>query len=342
MASIQKNLHDEDNESEEAKEPLQLESLNLSSSAREELSSLLSIFGDEALSIYKPPHQVTSSSSSEYTRVTFYTTLPFPFESVPLQILISLPPSYPNDRAPSLQLLNKYIGSYATDPSIFGLVLRCYMHEDQRWTEGEACLFDGLEWVRERCAEWYTEREDEMRARKVERGVDDTVPDQEEKWQANDVVDVPERVREAKPPSKVFKVVVSEPIVDRKSTFIGHCVVLKSPDEVPEFLAYLLQDRKIARATHNILAWRCRTPDGVLHQDNDEDGETAAGGRLAHLLQILEVDNVAVVVSRWFGGILLGADRFKHINQAARDTLLLGGFIHDSNLDGKKNRKQGK
>ncbi len=34
-----------------------------------------------------------------------------------------------------------------------------------------------------------------------------------------------------------------------------------------------------------------------------------------------------VVVTRYFGGTLLGADRFKHINQAARDALELGGFI---------------
>lgn len=85
--------------------------------------------------------------------------------------------------------------------------------------------------------------------------------------------------------------------------------------------------------------------------DNDDDGETAAGGRLAHLLQILvsdccfafalsrvrsvtmnihdlqEVSNVLVIVTRYFGGILLGPDRFKHINQAARNALEVGGFL---------------
>jgi len=78
--------------------------------------------------------------------------------------------------------------------------------------------------------------------------------------------------------------------------------------------------------------------------DNDDDGETAAGNRLAHLLQILvsvilsvlvptltvlqEVNNVLVVVTRYFGGIQLGADRFKYINQAARNALELGGFLN--------------
>ena len=34
-----------------------------------------------------------------------------------------------------------------------------------------------------------------------------------------------------------------------------------------------------------------------------------------------------VIVTRYFGGILLGSDRFKHINQAARNALDLGGFL---------------
>ena len=89
--------------------------------------------------------------------------------------------------------------------------------------------------------------------------------------------------------------------------------------------------------------------------DNNDDGETAAGGRLAHLLQILvrycpttkigilifsqEVDNVLVVVTRYFGGTLLGADRFKHINQAARNALDAGGFLDAPVPDNKKSRK---
>jgi putative IMPACT (imprinted ancient) family translation regulator len=50
---------------------------------------------------------------------------------------------------------------------------------------------------------------------------------------------------------------------------------------------------------------------------------------LKHLLEILELENVLVVVSRWFGGTLLGPDRFKYINQAARDALELGGFLEE-------------
>jgi putative IMPACT (imprinted ancient) family translation regulator len=55
----------------------------------------------------------------------------------------------------------------------------------------------------------------------------------------------------------------------------------------------------------------------VVIQDNDDDGETAAGSRLAHLLQVMEVRDVCVVVSRWYGGIKLGPDRFA--NPCLRD-----------------------
>jgi hypothetical protein len=42
------------------------------------------------------------------------------------------------------------------------------------------------------------------------------------------------------------------------------------------------------------------------HTHTHTPGESAAGGRLLHLLNILDVQNVCVVVSRWYGGILLG------------------------------------
>lgn len=47
-----------------------------------------------------------------------------------------------------------------------------------------------------------------------------------------------------------------------------------------------------------------------------------------------DVDNVLVVVTRYFGGIHLGPDRFKHINQAARNALEDGGFL-DAKIDKK-------
>lgn len=59
----------------------------------------------------------------------------------------------------------------------------------------------------------------------------------------------------------------------------------------------------------------------VVH-DNDDDGESAAGSKLAHLLEMRDDDGVLVVVSRWFGGIHLGPKRFAHIVNVAREMLI--------------------
>ena len=68
-------------------------------------------------------------------------------------------------------------------------------------------------------------------------------------------------------------------------------------------------DKKVAKATHNMIAYRIRKPGGIVVQDNDDDGEDAAGRRLAHLLQVMDCWDCLVVVSRWYGGIKLGPDR---------------------------------
>lgn len=118
----------------------------------------------------------------------------------------------------------------------------------------------------------------------------------------------------------------SDPITDRGSTFLAFAREVHSVDEARELLETLTCDRKIAKAAHNMNTWRIRGKNDVAYQDCDDDGETAAGLRMLHLLTIMDVWNVIVVVSRWFGGTHLGPDRFKHINSATRDVLIKGGF----------------
>lgn len=89
--------------------------------------------------------------------------------------------------------------------------------------------------------------------------------------------------------------------------------------QVKVFTNLLLRNSKIRQATHNMMAYRIHRPrTGSFAQDCDDDGEAAAGARLLHLLQIADCRNVAVVVSRWFGGVLLGPPRFTYINNTAR------------------------
>ncbi|XP_045455172.1 protein IMPACT-B-like [Melitaea cinxia] len=126
------------------------------------------------------------------------------------------------------------------------------------------------------------------------------------------------------------KITHGEVIIDRKSSFQGHAAEVHSINDVNAVLAKLKQNKKIFNATHNMYAYRIerKTDKGTtMLQDCDDDGESHAGGRMLHLLQILEQKNTLVVVSRWYGGIQLGPDRFRHINNATRQVIQQAGLL---------------
>ncbi|KAL7529005.1 hypothetical protein ACHAXR_003791 [Thalassiosira sp. AJA248-18] len=111
---------------------------------------------------------------------------------------------------------------------------------------------------------------------------------------------------------------------------IAHVCTVTCMEHVQWALAeFLFNDKKIAKATHNMFAFRFTNGDGSLVSDNDDDGEKGSGSKLASLLDMCHVDNVFVVVSRWFGGSKLGPARFKWIAGVARDGLVQGGYLND-------------
>ncbi|KRY12992.1 Protein IMPACT-B [Trichinella patagoniensis] len=127
-----------------------------------------------------------------------------------------------------------------------------------------------------------------------------------------------------------------EPLTDRKSTFQAHVAVVKSKQDVENVIRKLLENSKIARATHNMFAYRIQLSNESWMQDCDDDGEKHAGSVLMHILQTLDVRDVLVVVSRWYGGIQLGSDRFKHISNVARSVLQQEGFLEETKKSKKK------
>ncbi|KAJ3361660.1 eIF2 kinase Gcn2p negative regulator [Allomyces javanicus] len=131
----------------------------------------------------------------------------------------------------------------------------------------------------------------------------------------------------------------SDPVIDRKSVFLAHSAYISSPADPAALTAYLTSHRRIARATHNITAYRLEMPNGIMHQDCDDDGEDAAGKRLLHLLQLVGARNVWVCVTRWYGGIQLGPDRFAHINNAARAALVSMGVVEGAETSQEARRK---
>ena len=131
-------------------------------------------------------------------------------------------------------------------------------------------------------------------------------------------------------PSNVV-IIHGEPLTERKSTFQAHIAAVTDVADVTAVMDTLLSNNKIRAASHNMLAYRIEgAREGTFIQDCDDDGEAAAGGRLLHLLQMMDARNVVVVVSRWFGGILLGPARFGLINKVARELLENEGFLSRS------------
>lgn len=141
-------------------------------------------------------------------------------------------------------------------------------------------------------------------------------------------------------PKNSVEILHGESFEDRKSIFQAHLARVASMGQVHWVHRQLLSDKKIACATHNIVAYRFRDEvRGVLVSDNDDDGETSAGGRLAELLRLREVEGVFVMVTRWYGGIQLGPDRFKDINRAAQLLLDSAGFSKHAKAKAKTKTK---
>lgn len=64
------------------------------------------------------------------------------------------------------------------------------------------------------------------------------------------------------------------------------CVLALSVYQINQVLSKLYENKKIANATHNMVAYRLITETSAVYQGCDDDGETHAGSRMLHLLQV--------------------------------------------------------
>lgn len=128
-------------------------------------------------------------------------------------------------------------------------------------------------------------------------------------------------------PPEIF---TSEPFTEKKSKFQAYCAACHNIQDVCLFRDTLLDNPKIEQATHNILAYITPEEEGF-----DDDGETHAGTQVLQMMQLSGCKDCAVIVSRWFGGILLHGDRFRIINMMALNVLKDHGFVPQK--DGKNN-----
>jgi len=159
----------------------------------------------------------------------------------------------------------------------------------QLFQPGDQILLQLIEAIREKTAESRNETRNEKLKRQVGGRKEQPLPISSDKH-------VQISVKMEVEAELDLKFITGETITANKSRFIGHAAVCKTPKEALELLN-LVRCSKYAKATHNI--WAYRLADGKAN--NDDDGETAAGGRLAELLQLAKVQDILVVVSRYYG-----------------------------------------
>ena len=212
-------------------------------------------------------------------------SFPPPHDAISLLVLVSLPHSYPATSPPQLQLLSRYIGAFGVDAELFGSIIKTFMSVNGiEWTPGVICVFDGLENVLERAVRWYEQRLEFMKASEAlrEQSYLDSTRGPEAGGNATDILPVAADTREVALPEGI-ELFEAEPIIDRKSTFVGRACRISDPAQVntpdktslvverglwqvPAILSFLMVDRRVAKAAHPVInAWRCQVGN-VLHQ----------------------------------------------------------------------------
>ncbi len=98
---------------------------------------------------------------------------------------------------------------------------------------------------------------------------------------------------------------VSSEIVEKKSKFIANIYYLESVEDAEEKIKEVKKTYFDAR--HNCYAFSIYTKDGIINRFSD-DGEPSgtAGAPMLNILNSKGLTNILVIVTRYFGGILLG------------------------------------
>ena len=104
---------------------------------------------------------------------------------------------------------------------------------------------------------------------------------------------------------KTIKEDTSAEIVEKKSKFIANVFYIESQEEAEEKIKMI--SKKYFDARHNCYAYSIFTKNGIVNKFSD-DGEPSgtAGAPMLNILTSKGITNILVIVTRYFGGILLG------------------------------------
>lgn len=97
----------------------------------------------------------------------------------------------------------------------------------------------------------------------------------------------------------------SDEIIIEKSTFIGYAKPIKTEEEAVEFVNEIKKKHK--DATHNVWAYTVGPAMNIQRYSDDGEPQGTAGIPTLEVIKKEDLRDVVVVVTRYFGGIKLGA-----------------------------------
>lgn len=97
----------------------------------------------------------------------------------------------------------------------------------------------------------------------------------------------------------------SDEIIIEKSTFIGYAKPIKTEEEAVEFVNEIKKKHK--DATHNVWAYTVGKNMNIQRYSDDGEPQGTAGIPTLEVIKKEDLRDVVVVVTRYFGGIKLGA-----------------------------------
>jgi putative IMPACT (imprinted ancient) family translation regulator len=124
---------------------------------------------------------------------------------------------------------------------------------------------------------------------------------------------------DSRKPTKAF-LLYEKIIEDRGSKYSVSIGLVTGKEDIKEFLKTLKSKKKYAKATHN--SWAARlTHEGAVYETKKDDGETGAGMVILRIMQKEDITDCIICVTRWFGGVKLMGDRFKHIQDSTKHAI---------------------
>lgn len=106
-------------------------------------------------------------------------------------------------------------------------------------------------------------------------------------------------------------------VADKGSRYAVSGAPANSKKEAEGVLQRLMAKKKYAKATHN--SWAIILKDGG--RVKKDDGESGAGTIMLQILEREAFYDHVVIVTRWYGGVHLGADRFRHVKTCVKEYL---------------------